>query len=358
MKKRYIVYLCLILLIVFGALVPPVRPFIQLPGEVLWAWPDGSPLQGLFGYGFTNTFLATLITFAILIILTFILRAPSRTADEVPTGFYNFFEMIIEFAYGYVEGAAGHWARAFFPFFMTFILWILVANWMELVPMVDAVGKWESKPHFYAVEAMREAEAEAAAEGRVLTAEELHRIEEEVEHAVDEENQGDLRRGIFLMRAPTNEAGEKPEDADWTIVPYVRAAATDLNFPLALAIISVVMTQYYGMKAQGLGYWKRFFVWNGDKIARNPLAILDPVVGLLEFVSEIFKVVSFSFRLLGNIFAGQVLLFVIASLIPVANLLFWHLEFAIGLLQAAIFALLTLTFMSSAVHSHHEEEAH
>jgi F-type H+-transporting ATPase subunit a len=112
------------------------------------------------------------------------------------------------------------------------------------------------------------------------------------------------------------------------------------------------------MQALGLGFWKKFLVWDGDKIAKNPLAILDPVVGLLELVGEFARILSFSFRLLGNIFAGQVLLFVIASLLPIANLLFWHLEFAVGILQAVIFALLTLTFMSGAVVSHHGDEEH
>jgi F-type H+-transporting ATPase subunit a len=85
---------------------------------------------------------------------------------------------------------------------------------------------------------------------------------------------------------------------------------------------------------------------------------MDTGVGILEFISEVFKIVSFAFRLLGNIFAGQVLLFVIASLLPVANLFFWHLEFGVGLLQAAVFALLTLTFMKSATESHHGDEEH
>jgi F-type H+-transporting ATPase subunit a len=161
--------------------------------------------------------------------------------------------------------------------------------------------------------------------------------------------------GEEIHHAPT---GSNPEAADWTIVPYVRAASTDLNFTLAIAIISVVMTQYYGMKAQGMKYWNKFFTWNGDKIKQNPLAIMDTGVGILEFISEVFKIVSFAFRLLGNIFAGQVLLFVIASLLPVANLFFWHLEFGVGLLQGVIFALLTLTFMKSATESHHGDEEH
>lgn len=343
MKKRYIVYLCVILLVFLGIYLPPVLPVIQLPGEVVVEWGANSPLRGLFGNGLTNTFIATLITFVLLIIWGFSLRAKSRTADEVPTGAYNFFEMIIELAYGYVEGAAGKWAKKFFPFFMTFILWIIVANWMELIPGVDAIGKLEPilehKVHL--------AEQAAEKEGKHLSEEEIHAIEAKYEGT------GDAKKGIFLVRG-----GEGVEDSNYAIVPYVRAAATDLNFTLALAIISVIMTQYYGMAAQGLAYWKKFFVWDGNKIAKNPLAILDSAVGLLELVSEMFKIVSFAFRLLGNIFAGQVLLFVMGSLVPVANLLFWHLEFGVGALQAVIFALLTLTFMSGATQSHHAEEHH
>ena len=344
MKKRYIIYLSLLGLILVQKFVPPVLPVIQLPGEVLWSWPGGKEFAGgLFGGGFTNTFLATLLTFLLITIFAFSMRARSRTADEVPTGFYNFFELIIEGAYGYVENAAGKWAKTFFPFFMTFILWIVVANWMELVPFVDAFGIQEDLVH-HEVE-LKEVEAEAA--GTHLTEEEIHKIEEEASQ------KGGVFSGGFWLVAP-----DEGEEAGKTIVPFVRAAATDLNFTIALAIISVVMTQYYGMKAQGLSYWKKFFVWDAEKIKRSPLAVMDTGVGLLEFISEIFKIVSFAFRLLGNIFAGQVLLFVIASLLPIANLLFWHLEFFVGLLQAAIFALLTLTFMTSATQSHHAEEAH
>ncbi|MCP4424024.1 MAG: F0F1 ATP synthase subunit A, partial [Chloroflexi bacterium] len=177
MKKRYFVYAALIGLLALNFIpsLTPVLPVIQLPGEVLWEWSGGSEFMGgLFGRGFTNTFLATLITFFLVVILAFSLKAKSRTADEVPTGGYNFFEMIIEAAYGYVENAAGKWAKAFFPFFMTFILWIVVANWMELIPGVDAIGKWENLPHHKAHLAAIDAEAQH------LSEEEIHHIEEDV----------------------------------------------------------------------------------------------------------------------------------------------------------------------------------
>ncbi|MFQ5434948.1 MAG: F0F1 ATP synthase subunit A, partial [Anaerolineae bacterium] len=290
MKKRYIVYACVILLVAVQFLLPTPLPPIQLPGEAVI---DGVPILG----SITNTFIGTLLTFLILIGMTLALRARSRTADEIPTGFYNFFEMIVEFAYGYVEGAAGKWAKNFFPFFLTFILWIVVANWMELVPLVDSLGKFENIPEHQ----VHLAEQAAEKEGYHLSEAEIKAVEEQYEGT------GAVKNGPWLLKAK-----EGDTDANYTVVSFVRAAATDLNFTLAIAIISVIMTQYYGMKAQGLKYWTKFFVWNGDKIAKDPLAIMDTGVGLLEFISEVFKIVSFAFRLLGNIFAGQILLFVMA----------------------------------------------
>lgn len=360
MKKRYIIYLFVLLLILLGGLmggnilvrftfpasISPVLPIIQLPGEIVAPWPGGKAfLGGAFGGGLTNTFIATIVTFLIIIAIAVALKPRSRTADEVPTGFYNFFEMIYEMAYGYVQNAAGKWTKAFFPFFLTFILWILIANWLELVPGVDSIGKWENLPHHQAEIIAETAEAR----GEHMTHEQV----EEIAHTIDEANVGDLRSDPWLLSAVEDENGQKPDGADWTIVPYLRAPATDLNFTFALALISVIMTQYYGMKAQGLGYWKKFFYWDGDRISKEPLAIMDTGVGLLEFISEIFKIVSFAFRLFGNIFAGQVLLFVIAALLPVANIGVYFLEFGVGALQALVFALLTLTFMSGATESHH-----
>lgn len=373
MKRRYIIYLGVLLLILFGGAMgsdpisgilglnfsfSPVRPVIQLPGEVVIPWGEESPLNGLFSYGLTNTFIAVSITFILVLLLAFSVKPRSRTADEVPTGFYNFFEMIFEIAYNYVERSAGKWTKNFFPFFMTFILWILISNWVGLVPGVDSIGKWENIPHLRAEQA-EQIEYEAAIEAgktEAVAEEEAHAMFELVEEQVTELNNAGLRKDIgpigFLLTPRPNEEGENPPNSVWAIIPFVRPAATDLNFTLAVALISVIMTQYYGMRAQGLRYWKKFFVWDGDKIAKSPLAVMDSGVGILEFISEIFKIVSFAFRLLGNIFAGMVLLFVIASLLPVANLAFYFLEFGVGALQAVVFALLTLTFMAGATHGH------
>lgn len=341
MKKRYVIYICLVLMIIFGSfLIPPVLPTIQLPGEVVVKWPGGSEfLGGLFGSGLTNTYIATLLTYAVIIIMVLALKPRSRTADEVPTGFYNFFEMIIEGAYGYVQGASGKWAKNFFPFFMTFILFILVANWMELIPGIDSIGVKEDLVH-HNVEL---AEETAEAQGEHLTEAQVEAI------ATESGQEGGKYVGLFLLRA------EEDEEAGQQVVPFVRAAATDLNFTIALALISVVITQYYGLKALGAGYLRKFWAYDADKISRNPLGLMDVAVGLLELISEIAKILSFSFRLFGNIFAGQVLLFIISFLVGVAYLAVAGFEFLIGLLQALIFAVLTLTFMAGAIVSHDDE---
>ncbi len=359
MKKRYIVYLCVLLLVVVGGvmgagLVPPVLPIIQLPGEVVIHWGEGSPLEGLFGNGLTNTFIATILTFLVVTAIALAARARSRTAEDVPTGYYNFIEMLVELAFGYVQGAAGKWSKAFFPFFMTFILWIVVANWMELVPGVDSIGVMEDVAHLRAEELLENAIHEAEESGEPLLPKAIEELDNELRQKMDDSVEEGVRWKTIFIMSPGSWllSEEEKEPPIWNIVPFVRAAATDLNFTLALAFISVVMTQYYGMRAQGMKYWSKFFTWPADRIAKNPLAVLDPAVGLLEFISELFKIVSFAFRLLGNIFAGQVLLFVMGALLPIANLFFWHLEFGVGLLQAAIFALLTLTFMAGATQGH------
>jgi len=281
MKKRTVVYIGVALLILFGGFMgkdpvsgllgldfsfSPVLPHIQLPGEIVFH---------LGGVGITNTFITTLIAFFVILLMAFMLKPKSRTADEVPTGFYNFFEMIIEGAYGYVEQSAGKWARSFFPFFMTFILWIVISNWIGILPGIESIGLFH----------------DLGAHGEVEHETDEHETDE---HAVAEEPHGDLRRGIFLLKARPDDHGKLSEDAHWGLVPFFRSAATDLNFTLALAIISVVMTQYYGMRAQGMKYWKKFFVWDGEAISKNPLAVMDSGVGLLEFISEMFKIVSFA----------------------------------------------------------------
>ena len=128
-------------------------------------------------------------------------------------------------------------------------------------------------------------------------------------------------------------------------VAIFRPPSTDLNFTIALAAIAVFAANLLGSLVVGFGkHFSRFFT------LKNPIFSF---VGLLELVSEFIKIVSFSFRLFGNIFAGKVLLLVIGFLVPYfIPLPFLFLEMFVGFIQAFIFAMLTLVFIAMAVQTH------
>jgi F-type H+-transporting ATPase subunit a len=128
--------------------------------------------------------------------------------------------------------------------------------------------------------------------------------------------------------------------------PLFRGGNADLNTTFTLAIISVVMIQVYGIKFLGFkGYIKKYVNLT------NPINF---VLGILEIVSELSKILSFSFRLFGNIFAGEVLLTIVAFLVPVlASFPFIMLEIFVGFIQALVFSMLTAVFISGAIAKHH-----
>ena len=137
------------------------------------------------------------------------------------------------------------------------------------------------------------------------------------------------------------------------VVEFFRSAGTDLNMPLALALVSFVFVEYYGLRAHGFGYFKKFFAF-GNLLRGRPSGLIDVFVGFLEGISELVRVVSFTFRLFGNMTAGEILLVMITFLVPfVATQFVFGLELLVGLIQAVIFASLTVVFLSVAVR--HEE---
>jgi len=126
-----------------------------------------------------------------------------------------------------------------------------------------------------------------------------------------------------------------------TFVPFFRPPSADLNFTIAVAVIAVVAVNLFGILAIGLRkHLTKFFT------LKNPI---HTFVGFLEFISEIAKMISFSFRLFGNIFAGDVLLVIIGFLVPyIVPLPFFFLEIFVGFIQAFVFAVLTLVFIEIA----------
>ncbi len=278
----------------------PALPHIQIP-------PEGIPGFNILGFPMTNTFLAVLVADATILIIVFF---STRNMSLVPNGLQNMVEWVIEAFYNLTKDIAGEVnGPKFFPLIMTIFLLVLVVNWWELIPGVDSIGILEH-PH----------EATAAAY-----------------HVKD--------------LGPIGILTNQPDKNGESLVSFLRVGSSDLNFTLALALISVFWTQVVGVRSRGIKYFGKFIA--------SPLKPMNFFVGLLETISELVKIISFSFRLFGNLFAGQVLLFVMPFLIPfIFPVIFFGLEMFVGVIQAFIFAILSLVFFTIATLNMHEEGAH
>lgn len=167
----------------------------------------------------------------------------------------------------------------------------------------------------------------------------------------DDAHADEEHHGVPSHPAPSSEDAKL---VPWVVLPFIRVPSTDLNMTLSLAIIAFVMIQVIGFKALGISYLGKFFAFG--TLFKSPLGGIDAAVGLLELIGDFAKILSFSFRLLGNIFAGSILLFVMSFLIPILPWPFFILEFFVGIIQALVFALLTAIFMNMATVGHHGED--
>ncbi|HAY84018.1 MAG TPA: ATP synthase F0 subunit A [Chloroflexi bacterium] len=329
--NRWFVLAFMILSYFAAQAYPPIQPHVQLPAEVVFH--TGFSFNGQ-EVNITNTIVAMLVADVILLLIALGVRRATRQENAVPKGISSAVEALLEALYNLTEGTAGKWTKQIFPVFATITLMVLVWNWTELIPGVDSIG-WIEPVH---AEGVHGFEKEELFPG-VYT---IVKGEEHAEEAAPAE--GDH----------AEEAGAEEAHADqgYMIVPFVRVASTDLNFTIALALIAVAAVQYIGFKSNGVGYLNKF--WNTKTLFKVPIfGVIDFAVGILELISEFAKILSFSFRLFGNIFAGSVLLFVIGSLVPIfAQSGFLMLEFFIGLIQAVVFGMLTMVFMAQATESH------
>ena len=145
------------------------------------------------------------------------------------------------------------------------------------------------------------------------------------------------------------------------MAPYFRSMNTDLMTPLSLAIASAIFVEYWGISTLGLrGYGSKFI--NTKKLRQGNLLMggIDVFVGALEFIAETARLISFSFRLFGNMLAGEILLLVMTFMLPFAFVIvgiFYGLEIFVGAIQAFVFGMLTLVFGVLAVSGHGDEHA-
>jgi len=329
-KSRWGLYRWLMLLVivfnVWGvSKFAPVMPHIQVPAETVSRYPLNLPVLG--DIYLTNTLIALIIVDMLVLMMALVVNRAIRKGELYLTGFPGAIEGILEYLYNLTESTAGKWAKTIFPWFATIFIVVLVANWMELFPGIESIGL-------------------------------LHEVEEGHGVAIRELFHIGSLPVYTLVKSETGHAG------NMGFVPFLRVVSTDLNFTVALALVSVFMTQVIGFQAQGLGYFSKYFgvvsvfkVFTKGKIGGFDMvmSLIDVFVGMLEMVAEIAKIVSFSFRLFGNIFAGSVLLMVMGSLAPVlVQSGFILFEVFIGAIQALVFGMLTMVFMSMATQSHDE----
>ncbi|MBN1402498.1 MAG: F0F1 ATP synthase subunit A, partial [Anaerolineae bacterium] len=215
--------------------------------------------------------------------------------------FQNVIETALEALRGFMQNFSHEKTDAFFPVVSTFFLFILASNWLGLLPGVGSIGYWHV------------------------------------------------------------------EQSQVTFVPFFRGPTTDLNTTIALAICAVASSQIYGIRFLGLGTFlsryvplHRFVTFFCALRSRERAdvglllgGVLDLFIGALEIFEELTKILSFSFRLFGNVFGGEVLLTVMAFLMPyLASVPFLALELFGGFIQAVIFAALSTAFLARATTPH------
>jgi len=202
-------------------------------------------------------------------------------------------------------------------------------------------------------EALAEIMAEAQAEGDTC----MLAVNDLETALMLQETRETFHHACFPLDADEIAAGNI-EPYAFAVTPFLRGPATDLNVAFALALFSVALVQVYGVMALGPAYFEKFVnITALGNLNKNAMGGIDFVVGLLEIISEIGKVVSLAFRLFGNLFAGGIVLivmqFLVAMLIPGV---FVGLEIIIGTVQALVFAVLTLVFSVQAMEAHHGDD--
>lgn len=322
--------------------VSQMTPFLKVPKPVVSL--AAEPVLHIGSFVISNALLTSWIVMIVLILMALLATrrmpkdlARASNAELVPSGFQNFMEMVIEGIYNIAKSIGGAWTAKFFPIVATIFLFVLLSNWLGLLPGFGSIGILEA-PHAANIQGYE-------AVGPILTGTPVEA--EHVEAAATDDH-----------AAATEGAEEEHKYPGYIVVPFFRAPSTDLNFTLALGLIAIGLVQYFGVKALGPGYFKKFFDVSGFKKGAFD-GIVGIFVGMLELISEFARILSFGFRLFGNIFAGEVLLGVMAFLIPYfVSLPFYGLELFVGFIQAAVFMMLTLVFFATATVGHGSEEHH
>jgi F-type H+-transporting ATPase subunit a len=392
-------------------------PVITVPGEpYLKDWPSKA-------FYLTNTWAAIIVADILVVVLAIVAwRVSKGWRNEVPGRLQSIFELLGDFVYGLTKNFAGVKPLArnwLFPLAASIFFFLLVVNWMKLIPGVESVGVVHCAGHSDPEIGITVSTGYPKIDNRLWVASALNSgypADEDDYHACEEYKEGKLpkpeKEAIEAAAALLTEEeealraswealpeAERPDAAAqadqlaalrlevtesvwehagigltadelklgvvpylFVITPYLRGGSTDLNLTIGLAVIVFFAIQIFGVAAQGPAYFLKFINLTAlGNAGKNPIGAIDFAVGLFEIVSEIGKIISLAFRLFGNLFAGGILLAVIAFLVAfLVPMVIYGLELIITTIQAFVFAVLTLVFAGQAMAGHHhaEEEHH
>ena len=265
-------------------------PHISIKAETIF---------NIFGFPITNSYITSLIVIAITFYIA--LYYKKQLTAQKKSGFFYMLHFFIYSLYNLFKSVVGSKITLFFPILFSFFFYILLQNWFGLMPGVGSILiKPQEKASVIHITENETVNKQAASEGK----------------------------------------------HDASLIPLFRANNADLNTTIGLALVAMILIQYYGILNLGLFvYLKKFFNFS------NPISFFT---GILEVISEFSKIISFAFRLFGNIFAGEVLLIIIAFLIPIiVPVPFFFLEVFVGFIQALVFSMLTAVFLQLATQKHH-----
>lgn len=291
----------------------------------------------------TNSLITTWLVTAILIGFAFV---ATRKVAAVPSGLQNFAEFCIESLYNLVESMAHQKTKVFFPIIASFFFFIIVGNYLGLMPGVGTIGFFE-KPE--------ETHLEETAVPQISTtspaATEIDQDHEQETAPLPSNEHQDEAQALAQSENSKKESQQTAEGAKAgghaVFVPLFRSINSDINTTLALALVSVIATHYLAIRYLGIfGYLQKWF-------SLNPIMLF---VGVIELAGEFTKIVSLSFRLFGNIYAGESVLHtastkLFAFFVPLP---FLSLELIVGFVQALVFSMLTLAFMVLLTEKHAE----
>ncbi len=408
-KTLAIVIGVLVLVGVGFVFVKSPKPLIEIKAETIT---DIGP------FPLVNTWVTSTMVVLVLIIVAFL---ATRKLSLVPHGLQNVVEAVMDAMYNICLSTAGEKnGRRFFPVVMTIFTFIWIANWMALLPFFNAIGTVEkvnaedfkstavifsksaglnliklndksvdfdkdviknvcsqyTTPPVGAVAAVYDAKSTSCVEGQrgLAIAAKLdgmaavdtgqvnasgvkltktEQAESRIKTACGDGTAGDEAYDQCLVHASETSI-ERLNEQDkqlGVLVPYFRSMNTDINSPLSIAIMAMIFIEFWGITTLGVfKYAGKFFN------VSSPIAFF---VGILEFIAELARIISFTFRLFGNMLAGEILLLVMTFLAPfVVALPFYGLETFVGVIQAFVFAMLTLVFAVLAVSSHDDHEDH